>query len=154
MVKLVSIIGRAPGVAHTSLCLLTSAGVDVDRVILVGNVPEALEEAASILAECPCPDGSLPGKPVETVRLSFPDVRSQADLSELGDTLCRVIERGDYVDITGGRKIMSAWAAIVAVNSGAHVVASIVPEEEWRRAVNASTPCGKTVKNARLLQLA
>ncbi len=154
MPRLVSLVGTTPGVTHTGYCLLASAGVGVDEVVIVGNLGEVVDEAARILAECPCPWGEVGVPRVRRVYLGFPDIRSELDLDELGGMLSALLREGDYVDITGGRKIMSAWAAIVALKSRAHVVASIVPGEEIERARHASTLCGKTVSRAHLVRLA
>jgi len=154
LARLIATVGLTPGAPHTSLCLLLSRGVNIEEVVIVGNVRETVEEAARILRECPCPNGSLPGAAVKTVQLGFPDVRSQADLVKLGDALGGLIRPGDYVDVTGGRKIMAVWAALVALNKGAHVVATIVPREEAERALASSEPCGKTVEKANLIMLA
>ncbi len=154
MPRLVSLVGLTPGVTHTSLCLLAKHGVNVDEVVIVGTQAGVLEEAAAIARECPCPWGPKPTPRIELRQLDFPDIRSASDLDRLGRILRSLLSRGDYLDITGGRKIMSAWAAIVALNMGAHVVASIVPREEIERAASAETLCGKTVSQASLIRLA
>jgi hypothetical protein len=153
LARLVSLVGLSPGTPHTGACLLKAQGVTVDEVVVLGNVGEAVGEAVRILEECPCPTGSLLGVRASGKILGFPDVRSQEDLGELGSTLRSLLRPGDIVDITGGRKIASAWAAIVALNAGARVVATIVPQEEAERALKAGDPCGKTARRARLVWL-
>jgi len=154
MPRLVSLVGLTPGVTHTALCLLARQGVPIGEVVVVGTQPEVLEEAVRIASQCPCPGVDKPYPSFRTVLLDFPDIRSESDLARLGETLRSILGRGDYLDITGGRKIMSAWAAIVALNQRAHVVASIVPREEIERAQKAQDLCGKTVGRAHLVRLA
>lgn len=155
MARLVSLLGLSPGVAHTSLCLLAREGIVVDEIVLVGTQGEVLAEAEEIIRGCPCPWDGPPGPGrIVRVQLDFPDVRGPGDLERLGSILRGLLRRGDYLDITGGRKIMSAWAAIVALDQGAHVVASVVPPGEAERALRARDPCGKTVREAVLVRLA
>jgi hypothetical protein len=156
LARLVSLVGLSPGSPHTALCLLRGEGYPIDEVVLVGNVAGVVEEAARILRECPCPSGPPPaiGARVSSRLLGFPDIRGQADLAELASTLRGLLGRGDVVDITGGRKVAAAWSAIVALSVGARVAATIVPRGEAERALRAASPCGKTVRGARLVWLA
>ncbi|TRM80221.1 hypothetical protein DJ522_08760, partial [Sulfolobus sp. F3] len=49
------------------------------------------------------------------------------------EKLREVLKVGDYLDFTGGRKAISAAAALTAREIGAHLVTSIIDEEEYDR---------------------
>ena len=61
------------------------------------------------------------------------DVEGPEDFRRFMDAVLSVMRSGDYVDLTGGRKAMSVAAALVAREVGAHLVTTIVPQEEYGR---------------------
>ena len=68
------------------------------------------------------------------------------------------IGRGDFVDVTGGRKVMSIALALAAMRAGARVITTVIPQEEYSR-VQAllekgySDPCELLSKQSRTIEL-
>ena len=156
MARMVALLGTSPGTVHTTLCKLLEMSVKVDEVVIYATLQHAAEEAVEILRRCPCPGtGETPLRPgvrVETRLLGFEDVHGPEDLERLRISL-RPVLRGALLDVTGGRKAMAIAAALEGYRSGATVVATVIPREEYKRIQSAAEPCGKVARSARLLVL-
>ena len=145
MAKLVSLIGASPGTAHTTACLLLSQGVHITKCILVATMEQVANEAEHILRTCKCPNtGKPPLMHTEKIILPFSDVKNAEHLRILREKLAKILDTNTILDITGGRKTMAVAAAIEALNHGATLVASIIPDKLYDQLRKAKTPCQRT----------
>ncbi|AEB95239.1 MULTISPECIES: CRISPR-associated ring nuclease Crn1 [Metallosphaera] len=144
MVKLISTLGTTPGgVIETYLNLIRGNyeaedphPVKIDHIYVIRTDDEAVNFAWSLIkAISPCCE-SVKVELVD-IPLNIKDIYSREDFVTFKQKISSVINDGDYVDITGGRKAMSAAAAISAMTKGkAHVVTSIIPQSEYSRISN------------------
>ena len=155
--KLVSLLGTSPGTPHTTICILEQLGHSVRKHIIVATKGAALNEAITILTKCPCP---ATGKPpasttaIETITLPYNDIKSQEHLQQLRQTLAKILDTDTILDITGGRKIMAVAASLEALNHGATIITTTIPDQLYQEIKQAKQPCNKTApEKAKILKL-
>lgn len=141
MVKLVCTLGTSPGGIFETFMNLKKGNyeaedsktpVEIDEVYVIRTSDAAVEFAwklvKAIFVCCERPQAKIVDIPVE-----IQDINSIADFEKFRSKLSSVISPKDYVDFTGGRKAMSVAAALVAMGVKAHVVTTIIPQEEYNR---------------------
>ncbi len=150
--RLVSLVGTSPGVLHTTLCKLLEEGEidpdELEEVLVVSTLEQQAREALEIAGSCPCPATGKPPLPADAKAaihlLPYSDIDSQQRLADLRKKLATLIQPGDIVDATGGRKAMSIAAAVEATAKGARVVMTHIPPETYREVAGETEPCRKT----------
>lgn len=156
--KLVSLLGTSPGTPHTTICILEQLGHHVRKHIIVATKGAALNEATTILKQCPCPaTGKPPASttPIETITLPYNDIENQEHLRQLRHILAKILDTDTILDITGGRKIMAVAASLEALNHGATIITTTIPDHLYQEIKQAKHPCNKTAPHrAKLLKLA
>ena len=143
--KLVSLLGTSPGTPHTTLCKLLEKGIKPKKHIIVATSGASIREAQYILSNCPCSSNMEANIPVETIVLPFSDIESIAQLKQLRTTLSKILDTDTILDITGGRKLMAVAAALEALERGATIVSTIIPDTEYKRIASEKDPCKKTL---------
>ncbi len=138
MVKLVATLGTSPGGIYETFMNLRSGNYngeavkDLKEVYVIRTSDKAVELAWKLVkAIFVC----CQGKEVEIIDIpiQIKDIASKEDYNIFVKSLQGKISRGDYVDFTGGRKAMSVAAAMSAIMNEAHVVTTIVPQDEYNR---------------------
>ncbi|NOZ89330.1 MAG: hypothetical protein GXO15_05335 [Crenarchaeota archaeon] len=150
--RLVSLVGTSPGVLHTTLCKLLEHRLlsfsELDEVLVISTREQWATEAIEIARSCPCPaTGNSPLQPGVKTSIyvtPFNDVDSQERLHNLRGLLAEIIDEGDIVDVTGGRKAMTVTAVVEAKERGATVVMTHIPPETYREIAEETKPCRKT----------
>ncbi|QKR00755.1 hypothetical protein GWK48_10465 [Metallosphaera tengchongensis] len=70
---------------------------------------------------------------VRAVRLDIDDVSTPQDFVLVREKVKGLLRPGDYLDFSGGRKAISSAAVLGAREVGAHLVTSIIGEDEYDR---------------------
>ena len=155
--KLVSLLGTSPGTPHTTICILKQLGHNIRKHIIVATKGAALSEAITILTQCPCPATNKPPAQtthIETITLPYNDIENQEHLKQLRQTLAKILDTETVLDITGGRKIMAVAASLEALNHGATIITTTIPDKLYQEIKQAKQPCNKTAPHkAKLLKL-
>lgn len=140
MVKLVCTLGTSPGGIFETFMNLRKGNyeaenpilVDIDEVYVIRTSDETVQFAwkliKAIFACCERPAVKITDIPVD-----IQDIYSKDDFKKFKDKLSSVVGPKDYVDFTGGRKAMSVAAVLVAREAKAHVVTTIIPQNEYNR---------------------
>ncbi|MEM0104834.1 MAG: CRISPR-associated ring nuclease Crn1 [Candidatus Methanomethylicia archaeon] len=142
MVRLIATLGTSPGGVFESFLNLSTGKyeceecdhrpIKVDEVYIVRTIDPQVELAWKIVKVlficCSKIEVNLYDIP-----LKISDITSPRDYKEFKDNLNKFINQGDYVDFTGGRKSMSVAAALVAREKRAHVITTIIPQDEYNR---------------------
>ncbi|BBD73326.1 hypothetical protein HS1genome_1715 [Sulfodiicoccus acidiphilus] len=106
--------------------------VKIDEIYVVRTRGEEVERAFRILrALLLCCVKESP--PLRDVPLDLNDVDSPEDYAKFRGAVLKLVSPGDYVDVTGGRKVMSVAAAVVARERGAHVLTTLISTKEYAR---------------------
>ena len=154
---LVSLLGTSPGTPHTTACKLQEEGVEIEAYTIVATVEQHARQAAEILTQCPCPHTGKPptNRQPHIILLPFTDVDTPEKLRTLRRTLSKLLTDTTILDVTGGRKIMAVAAALEALQHGASIVATILPDQLYDKIRRADKPCEKTApQHAKLVILA
>ncbi len=129
-------MGKSPGgIAETLLNLkdgkfvapFDPSPVKVDELIVV-KTKEVQESYYVLKAILLCCSGFTNLKPLE---LPFDDVTTPDDFVEVRETMRRLLRAGDFLDFTGGRKAISSAAVLAAREVGAHLVSTLISQEEY-----------------------
>jgi hypothetical protein len=137
--RLFVLLGLQPGVLHSVLCAwLTRYRPRV--VILVATSKDIARRAIELASSCPCPGADKPplallGKVELATRIlsrgDYDSMEAIAELRELFDE--ERLGEGDAVGVTGGRKLASIAAALLAATRGARVGYTLIPSKEYER---------------------
>ncbi|BFH74720.1 CRISPR-associated ring nuclease Crn1 [Sulfurisphaera javensis] len=136
MVKLVATLGKSPGgIAETILNLSSGKYVSpfepkeikIEKLIVIRTkeVEDAYYTLKAILFCC------LDFTNVEEVVLPFNDITSPQDFITVRETVRKALKAGDFFDFTGGRKAISSAGVLSARDVGAHLVTSIIDQDEY-----------------------
>jgi hypothetical protein len=142
MVKLVSILGTSPGgIFETFSNLLTGnyssesgkgTPVEIREVYIIRTNHPQVTNAWNLLKNiflcCGVSEHSL-----SDIVLDMDDIKSPEDYVKFRKEVLGRLNPGDYVDFTGGRKAMSAAAAIAAIKAGAHLVTTVIEQSDYNR---------------------
>lgn len=147
MTRLIATLGTSPGGIIESFLYLVKVDPDLNDIVVIATSDPLVQKAYNILLSI----FSCCVKPNFRVMLSkkdlpFPDISSSEDLKVFYQVAESIIEPGDYVDITGGRKAISVVAAMAAMNKGAKVLTTIIPQNEYTRINNIIKNMGNEVK--------
>ncbi len=137
-VRLIATLGKTVGGPVETLENLMNANyispfppkkVEIEKVIVIttGETKEAFYVLKTVMMCC------LNFTKVEEVALPFNDISSPSDFIMVREKVSELVRAGDYLDFTGGRKSISAAAALAAWQKGAHLVTSIIDDEEYDR---------------------
>jgi len=104
--------------------------VEISEVVVVRTreVEESFEVLRALLT-C-CADWKVD---LREVVLPMDDVEEPRHFRVVRERLARSLRVGDYVDFTGGRKAISAAAVLAAREAGAHLVTTLIPQEDYYR---------------------
>ncbi|ARM76921.1 CRISPR-associated ring nuclease Crn1 [Acidianus manzaensis] len=138
MVKLVCTLGTSPGGIFETLGNLRKGNyeaenpipVNIKEVYVIRTSDKAVDIAwklvKAIFACCGEKDVTI-----SDISLQITDITSNSDYELFMKEVSSRISKGDYVDFTGGRKAMSVAAAIAAKELNAHIVTTIIPQNEY-----------------------
>ncbi|AHC52245.1 hypothetical protein SUSAZ_10340 [Sulfolobus acidocaldarius SUSAZ] len=136
MVRLIATLGKTVGgpietfenlVNANYISAFPSHKVDINEVIVITT--KETEETFYVLKSvflC-CANFTK----VREVTLPFDDITAPDDFITIREKVREVLRAGDYLDFSGGRKAISAAAALAAREIGAHLVTSIIDEDEY-----------------------
>jgi CRISPR-associated protein Csx14 len=142
MTKLVSTLGTSPGGIFETYVNLRKGkyegdevkAIDIKEVYVIRTLDKSVEFAwklvKSIFACCKEKGDEVT---IADIPISIQDINSPDDFKKFKKEICSRINVGDYVDFTGGRKAMSVAAALSAREVKAHVVTTIIPQNEYNR---------------------
>jgi CRISPR-associated protein Csx14 len=137
MPKLVATLGTSPGGVAESLLYLNKIGILINDIeILLTSEPTVLKSYNIVSTILTCCVNLGYDIYISKHVLPFNDIESNEELITLKTKLEEIINEGDYVDITGGRKAISVIAALIAKKKKAHVITSIIPQDEYTRINN------------------
>ncbi|MDT7862698.1 MAG: CRISPR-associated ring nuclease Crn1 [Saccharolobus sp.] len=136
MVRLVATLGKSPGGIAETIRNLTSGKyvapfepteINIDEVIVLRTkgTDEAYYFLKAILYCC------LNITSIKEIVFDFDDITSPKDFISVREKTRSVLKAGDYLDFTGGRKAISSAAVLAARDAGAHLVSSIVDQNEY-----------------------
>jgi len=137
--KLISTLGTSPGGIFETYTNLVNGNyeaekpekVQITEVYVIRTKDKEVEFAWKLvkaLFVCMKVPATIVDIPVNVV-----DITSKSDYEEFKKAVFDKISKGDFVDFTGGRKAMSVAAAIGALQRGANLVTTIIPQEEYNR---------------------
>ena len=161
MVRLIASLGTSPGGIAESFSYIANTYKTVPgEVVVVATSSPKVDRAYNALLEIfsKCVKPRFGTVAIERVNISSDDIYSSEDLWELMEKVKGKIGRGDFVDVTGGRKVMSIALALAAMRAGARVITTVIPQEEYSR-VQAllekgySDPCELLSKQSRTIEL-
>lgn len=158
MVKLVSTLGTTPGGIFETFMNLRQGKyegedvkpIDIKEVYVIRTSDKGVEFAWKLVKAiftC-CKGGEVT---ISDIPLPMQDITSPEDFKKFRREVFSRVSVGDYVDFTGGRKAMSVAAALVAREVKAHVVTTIIPQEEYNRVlgvINVLKNMGDLVEKA------
>ncbi|AWR96166.1 CRISPR-associated protein [Acidianus sulfidivorans JP7] len=139
MVKLISTLGTSPGGVFETLNNLRRGNynskdnvvpVKITEVYVVRTKDRSVELAWKLIKgifAC-CGDNEVE---LVDIPLEISDINSVEDYDYFKKEVSSKISAGDYIDFTGGRKAMSVAAAIEAKRLNAHIVTTIIPQDEY-----------------------
>jgi|BEDMetMinimDraft_2_1075160.scaffolds.fasta_scaffold04133_1 CRISPR-associated protein Csx14 len=139
MVKLVATLGTTPGGILETFLYLRKKDSRLNEIVVITTSHESVRKAYDILVSmflCCIKERPKSNVIIKKIELDIDDITSSDDLDEFMNKINGVVEEGDYVDITGGRKGMSVAASIVAINKKAKVFTSIIPQDEYKEISN------------------
>ena len=136
--NLVSTLGTTPGgVAETYLSLVKgnylapfpNYPLKIDEIVVVRTKGTDLSFSvlSTIFSKC------VSSIPIREVKLSIDDVMNPQDFKEVRERVRSLLSPGNYLDFTGGRKAISAAAALAAREAGAHLVSTTVDQDTYAR---------------------
>jgi len=131
--KLVASLGTSPGGILETFEYLRRNGVEINDIEVVKTKDNAVSKAYDYLLSmfsC-CIKLSYNDVIMGTLELPFSDITTSDDLNEMMKLVEPIINEGDYVDITGGRKAISMVMGLVAMKKKAHVITTIVPQSKY-----------------------
>ncbi|MCI2414096.1 MAG: CRISPR-associated ring nuclease Crn1 [Candidatus Aramenus sp.] len=145
--KLISTLGTSPGgIFETYVNLMLgnydAGGENAGRVqiqeiyVIRTNDPDvdfAWKLLKAIFVCCRAEKNGQGQVTLVDIPLNVNDINSRSDFQTFNNAVKNRINVGDYVDVTGGRKSMSVAAALAALSQRAHVVNTIIPQEELNR---------------------
>ncbi|MCY0859827.1 MAG: CRISPR-associated ring nuclease Crn1 [Sulfolobaceae archaeon] len=133
MAKLVATLGTSPGGIVETFLHLRESDSSLNDIVVITTSDPSTRKAYDILLnifQC-CVKVNYPQVMLSKIEMPFQDITSSEDLEEFYNKIKGVINEGDYVDITGGRKAMSAVAAMAAAKKGARVFTTIIPQSDY-----------------------
>lgn len=142
MVKLIATLGTSPGgIFETYTNLINGnyeadnpAKIEIDYIYLVRTTDKDVVFASKLVkALFICQ--KVPSEVVE-IPVNISDITSKKDYDEFKNLIFKKINKGDFVDFTGGRKAMSVAAAIGALKTQANLVTTIIPQIEYNKIQN------------------
>ncbi len=159
--KLIASLGTSPGGIAETFSYIANAYKSVpNEVIVITTSSPKVDKAYNALLEIfsKCVKPKFGEVLIERVNISSDDIYSSEDLWELSEKVKGKIGKGDFVDVTGGRKVMSIALALVAIKSGARVLTTIIPQDEYNRIQGLlekgySNPCELISKQSRTIEL-
>ena len=136
MVKLVATLGTSPGGIAETLYNLSEGKyvapfepkeINFEELIVVRTkgTDEAFYALKAILLCC------VGYEKVKEVLFPFDDVNEPKDFVTVRETVRGLLKPGDYLDFTGGRKAISAAAVLSARDVGAHLVTTLIDQQEY-----------------------
>mgnify|MGYP001772793892 CR=1 FL=1 len=159
--KLIASLGTSPGgIAETFSYIANTYKAVPSEVIVITTSSPKVDKAYNVLLEIfsKCVRPKFGEVVIERLNISSDDIYSSQDLWELSEKVKGKMGKGDFVDVTGGRKVMSIALALVAIRSGAKVVTTVIPQEEYNRIQSLmekgySDPCELLSKQSRTIEL-
>lgn len=135
MPKLLATLGTSSrGVVETFIYLTEVKGEDITDIRIITTKNRQTELAYRLLVSalvCCTKRGSTIA--VSKEEIEGEDVTNHRELEELVSIVDRNLSPGDYVDITGGRKIMSTVTALTATKKGANIITTIISQQHLNR---------------------
>jgi len=140
MAKLVSTLGTSPGGIFETYMNLREGNyegddvkpIDIKEVYVIRTSDKSVEFAwkliKAIFSCCKREEVTISDIP-----LTMQDINSSEDFKKFRKEIFSRLNVGDYVDFTGGRKAMSVAAALAAREVKAHVITTIIPQNEYNR---------------------
>lgn len=139
MTKLIATLGTSPGgifETYTNLINGTYESenprqIEIQDVYIIRTKDKEVEfawklvKALFICMKVPAQIADIP--------LPINDITSKEDYEIFRKEIFQRINKGDFIDFTGGRKAMSVAAAIGAVKKEAYLVTTIIPQQEYNR---------------------
>ncbi|BDC18754.1 hypothetical protein HS5_16440 [Acidianus sp. HS-5] len=136
MVKLVATLGTSPGGVAETLYNLSmgnyvapfeSKELSFDELVVVRTkgTDEAYYALKAVLICC------VNYEKVREVLFPFDDINNPKDFVTVRETVRGLLRTGDFMDFTGGRKAISAAAVLSAREVGAHLVTTIIEQQEY-----------------------